>query len=171
MAPLARGHLASLLALAALAGAGQVEDSSALLHASIAIKPASAEPDGAELESEEADVKVGDILWHNKVRSKVVWDGRPEHGFVKIKLLEGMNLGKTKIVEAEELTSMNPAIERQTAKVEKEQAKAEAHARKHAPPTRDSVRRRRAEDLRAHQQRTEMRLVQQQQQGQEQQQL
>mmetsp|Transcript_28758 Transcript_28758/g.89454 ORF Transcript_28758/g.89454 Transcript_28758/m.89454 type:complete len:162 (+) Transcript_28758:39-524(+) len=151
MAPLARGLLTSL-ALAALAGSSQVEDSSALIHKTITVKPARAEPD-TELELEESDVKVGDILWHNKVRSKVVWDGRPAHDFVKIKLLEGMNLGKTKIVEAEELTSLDPAVERKTEKVHKEEAKAKAHARKHAPPTRDSVRRRRAEDLKAHKQR------------------
>uniref|UniRef100_A0A7S1R3N2 Peptidylprolyl isomerase n=1 Tax=Alexandrium catenella TaxID=2925 RepID=A0A7S1R3N2_ALECA len=145
------GALLASLALAALAAAAPVEDASVLLHANMALSSLQGAK-GPELEEEEAAaVKVGDILFHNKVKSKVIWDGRSGgHDFLKVKLLEGMKAGQTRMVTLDELSSSDPAVEKQDQKEAKARAKAIERVRKHAPPSRDSVRRRRADDIMAY---------------------
>uniref|UniRef100_A0A7S1R2V0 Peptidylprolyl isomerase n=1 Tax=Alexandrium catenella TaxID=2925 RepID=A0A7S1R2V0_ALECA len=146
------GALLASLALAALAAAAPVEDASVLLHANMALSSLQGAK-GPELEEEEAAaVKVGDILFHNKIKSKVIWDGRTGgHDFLKVKLLEGMKAGQTKMVTLEELSSSDPVVEKQEQKEAKAQAKAMERVRKHAPPSASSVRRRRAEDVKQYQ--------------------
>mmetsp|Transcript_29748 Transcript_29748/g.85170 ORF Transcript_29748/g.85170 Transcript_29748/m.85170 type:complete len:148 (+) Transcript_29748:53-496(+) len=131
--------LLACLVLAAIASTEQVEDFAALLHTSASVSTRG----GPESELE---VKVGDMVFHNGIRSKVIWDGRPDHEFLKIQLLEGMKSKQTKIVELEELSIEDPAVEKLHKHEEKVAKAVHKKERKHAPPSREAIRRRRSED-------------------------
>uniref|UniRef100_A0A7S1QJP3 Peptidylprolyl isomerase n=1 Tax=Alexandrium catenella TaxID=2925 RepID=A0A7S1QJP3_ALECA len=143
--------LVASVALAAIAATGHVEDVSALLQDGVTLSSAQRLGEPEQEAEEEGAVKVGDVLFHNKIKSKVIWDGRATgHDFLKVKLLEGMKAGQTKMVTLEELSSSDPVVEKQEAQADKLKEKAVARARKHAPPSASSVRRRRAEDEKAY---------------------
>merc|ERR1719189_1523920 len=91
-----------------------------------------------ELPPELASLGVGDSVFYKNIPAKIVWDGRPEHNFVKVKWESGPKPGQTRMVSLGRLT-LTQKVDKLGAIVQK------AKEHKYKPPhPADSVRRRRA---------------------------
>merc|ERR550525_980264 len=60
--------------------------------------------DEMELPPELASLGVGDSVFYKNFPAKIVWDGRPEHDFVKVKWEAGPKPGQTRMVSLAKLT-------------------------------------------------------------------